>query len=152
MLTTLFSDTTKKGYGANKLVGREKEISPVHQLKKGLPPMLLFHGTKDKTVPFENASRFTKIANELGNDCKLVSVENVGHGFFNGDFFRKGGGNKYYNLTIYDTDFFLRNLGYVKGKPTLFRELIQVACVGNSNTKAQYSQFFRQRIPNEKLW
>ncbi|MCG1035779.1 alpha/beta hydrolase fold domain-containing protein [Polaribacter sargassicola] len=136
------SDTTKKGYGSEKVVGRETEISPVHQLKKGLPPMLIFHGTKDKTVPFENAKRFNRIANELENDCKLVAIENVGHGFFNGDFFRKGGGNKYFNLTMYDTDIFLKKLGYLKGKPTLSRELIKIACVGDGNTKTQFLQGF----------
>jgi predicted esterase len=56
---------------------------------------LNFHGTNDTTVPFENAERFTRLMNEAGNDCELVTIDGVGHGFFNGDFFREGYGNKY---------------------------------------------------------
>lgn len=139
-------DTTEKGYGSKKVVGRETEISPSHQVKKDLPPMILFHGKKDTTVPFENATRFNKKMNEIGNDCKLVAVENVGHGFFNSDFFREGGGNKYYNLTIYDTDIFLEKLCYLKGKPTLSREILQVSCIGDSNTKAKYPEFLQEKL------
>ena len=116
-------DTSSKGYGHKRLVGRETEISPVHQIKKGLPPMILFHGKKDTTVPFENATRFTNLMKKAGNSIKLVAVDNVGHGFFNGEFFSKGRGNKYYNLTVYDTDVFLKKLRFLKGKPTLPRDL-----------------------------
>ncbi len=116
-------DTSNKGYGYKRLVGRETEISPVHQIKKGLPPMLLFHGTKDTTVPFENAIRFTNLMKEAGNKIKLLAVDNVGHGFFNGDFFSKNRSNKYYNLTTYDTDVFLKKLRYLKRKPTLVRNI-----------------------------
>jgi acetyl esterase/lipase len=112
-------DTTEKGYGSKKVVGRETEISPCHQVKPNMPPMLNFHGKKDTTVPFENAERFTKLMNEAGNNCTLVSFENVGHGFFNGNFFTNGKGDKYFDFTMYDTDVFLTNLGYLHGKPTI---------------------------------
>lgn len=115
-------DTTEKGYGHKKVAGRETEISPCHQVKKSCPPMLLFHGTEDTTVPFENATRFTTLMQESGNDCELVAVEGVGHGFFNGDFFR-GKGDKYFNICMYDTDVFLNKLGYLKGQPTLNKEI-----------------------------
>ncbi len=130
-------DTTDKGYGHEKLIGRETEISPCHQVKKNMPPMLLFHGTKDTTVPFENAKRFTSLMKEAGNDCELVAIDGVSHGFFNGDFFRKGSGNKYFNLTMYDSDRFLEKLGFLKGQPTLHREIKPVSCVGDSNTSDQ---------------
>ncbi|WP_157961176.1 DUF459 domain-containing protein [Lutibacter citreus] len=139
-------DTTKKGYGYKKVEGRETEISPCHQVKRDMPPMLLFHGTKDKTVPFENAKRFTKLMNKAGNKCELVAVENVGHGFFNGDFFRKGSGNKYFNLTVYKTDVFLRKLGYLKKKPTLSENLKYVSCIGDSNTEATYPKFLQEKL------
>jgi len=38
-------DTTAKGYGSEKVKGRETEISPCHQVKKNIPPTLNFHGT-----------------------------------------------------------------------------------------------------------
>lgn len=112
-------DTTKKGYGAKKVVGRETEISPCHQVKKNLPPMLVFHGKEDKTVPYENAVRFNSLMKAAGNDIKLVSYNEQGHGFFNGSFFRKSSNDKYYNLTTYDTDIFLNKLGFINGNPTI---------------------------------
>jgi acetyl esterase/lipase len=112
-------DTTEKGYGAEKVAGRETEISPCHQIKKDMPPMLVFHGKEDTTVPFENAYRFNELMNKAGNTCELVAVDGVGHGFFNGSFFRPKDGDKYFNLTMYKTDVFLEKLGYLKGKPTI---------------------------------
>lgn len=107
-------DTTEKGYGYKKVVGRETEISPCHQVKKNMPPMLLFHGKKDKTVPFENAERFTRLMNEAGNSCELVAVDDAGHGFFNGHYFRKSNTDDHFNLTMLDTEVFLRELGFLK--------------------------------------
>lgn len=112
-------DTTKKGYGAEKVIGRETEISPCHQVKKDMPPVLVFHGTKDKTVPFENAERFQNLMKLANNSCELISFEGEGHGFFNGSFFRKGNNNKNFNSTMYDTDMFLKKMCFVKGKPTI---------------------------------
>lgn len=141
-------DTTEKGYGHKKVLGRETEISPCHQVKKDMPPMLLFHGKADTTVPFENAERFTMKMKEAGNDCELVAIKGVGHGFFNGDFFRKGSGDKYFNLCMYDSDVFLEKLGFLKGKPTLARNLKHVACVGDSNTQRSYPTYLQQEMGN----
>lgn len=142
-------DTTEKGYGHKKVAGREKEISPCHQIKENMPPVLVFHGTKDKTVPFENAKRFTDLMKKAGNECELVAFENQDHGFFNGDFFRKGTGNKYYNITTYKTDVFLKKLGFLKGKPTLSENIQKVACVGDSNTEATYPKFLQEKLGNK---
>ena len=82
-------DTTEKGYGAKKVAKRETEVSPTNHVTKGVPPTLIFHGTADQTVPFENAERFTKLMQDAGNTCELVPFEGQDHGFFNGSFFRK---------------------------------------------------------------
>lgn len=141
-------DTSDKGYGSEKVKGRETEISPCHQVKTNLPPMLNFHGKKDVTVPFENAERFTRLMKEAGNTCELVTIKTAGHGFFNGDFFRNGTGDKYFNLTMYDSDVFLANLGYLKGKPTINRSLKLLACVGDSNTEREYPHFLQEELGN----
>jgi acetyl esterase/lipase/lysophospholipase L1-like esterase len=143
------SDTTEKGYGSKKVTGRETEISPTDQVKKDMPPMLIFHGTKDRTVPFENAERFTRLMKEAGNDCELFAIKDVDHGAFNGDFFRKGTGNKYFNLTTYKTDVFLKKLCFLKGKPTLSENIKQVSCVGDSNTEATYPKFLQEKLGNK---
>ncbi|KJD37311.1 hypothetical protein PW52_02210 [Tamlana sedimentorum] len=112
-------DTTENGYGAKKVAGRETEISPCHQVKKNAPPMLLFHGKEDKTVPFENAKRFNKLMKKAKNDSKLLAYKNQGHGFFNGSFFRKNSNDTFFNETMYQTDLFLIRLGYISGQPLL---------------------------------
>ena len=76
-------DTTEKGYGATKVRGREQEISPAHHVEAGAPPTIVFHGTKDTTVPFENAERFTAEMKKADNHCELVSFPDQKHGFFN---------------------------------------------------------------------
>ncbi len=82
-------DTTEKGYGRKKFTEEEHLLlSPCHQVKKDLVPTIVFHGTADATVPFENAERFTKLMKKAGNDCVLKSYPDAGHGFFNSKHFR----------------------------------------------------------------
>ena len=99
-------DTTKAGYGAEKVAGRETEASPVHHIAKGVPPAILFHGTADTTVPFANAEAFCAKAREAGSRCELVPYEGQKHGFFNAT--REGG--KFYTDTLGKAEAFLRSL------------------------------------------
>ena len=94
-------DTTEKGYGMEK-VGKDRktEISPCDHVANGIPPTLIFHGTADKTVPFENVERFTKLMNEVRNTCELVPFKGKGHGFFNGSYFRKRKTDDIFNNTM----------------------------------------------------
>ena len=110
-------DTTKKGYGSGKMDGRVTEISPNHHVKTGIPPTLIFHGDADTTVPFENAVRFDSLMKSAHNECKLIVAKGQSHGFFNGKFFRPKNDEKFFIETMYQTDIFLNNLGYLKGNP-----------------------------------
>jgi dipeptidyl aminopeptidase/acylaminoacyl peptidase len=94
-------DTTETGYGLAK-VGEERktEISPVHHVRPGLPPTILFHGTADTTVPFENAERFTQLMIAAGNVCELVPFPKRNHGFFNGSAFRPGSNDVHFFATM----------------------------------------------------
>jgi len=77
-------DTTAKGFGLSKVgEDRQTEISPCHHVSSGVVPTLIFHGSADRTVPFENPKRFTKLMTEAGNICQLEEFEGEGHGFFN---------------------------------------------------------------------
>ncbi len=76
-------DTTESGYGAKKVGNRPEELSPLHHIREDIPPTIIFHGTDDMTVPFNNARMFEQKMKEKGNQCILVSYEGKGHGFFN---------------------------------------------------------------------
>jgi acetyl esterase len=108
-------DTTDKGYGAKSFEpGQQTGISPCHHVRKGIVPTIVFHGTADKTVPFENAERFTRLMKEAGNECVLVPFEGKNHGFFNGSFFRKSNGDEDYDLTMSKSVEFLKENDILK--------------------------------------
>ncbi|MEP5429736.1 MAG: alpha/beta hydrolase, partial [Flavobacteriaceae bacterium] len=81
-------DTTEERFALRFGENRKTEVSPVHHVKNGLAPSIVFHGEEDQTVPFENAEHFLRLMKEAGNDCTLESYKGKGHGFFNGSFFR----------------------------------------------------------------
>jgi acetyl esterase len=102
-------DTTDKGYGAKSFKPEQQtDLSPCHHVRKGIVPTMVFHGTADKTVPFENAERFTKLMKEAGNECVLIPFEGKDHGFFNGSFFRKRGGDADFDVTMKHSVEFLK--------------------------------------------
>lgn len=105
-------DTTSKGYGAKRFSPEQQtNLSPCHQVHAGIVPSLIFHGTKDTTVPFENAERFTRLMKEAGNTCVLVPFEGKGHGFFNGSFFRPANTDVDYDKTMKHSFEFLAEHG-----------------------------------------
>jgi acetyl esterase len=108
-------DTSDKGYGYSRLKEKFELISPVHNVKKGVPPTIFFHGTKDTCVPFANAKDFDERMEKAGNRCELVEFEGRGHGFFNAG---RGGGGDYWEITR-KMDEFLASLGYLEGKPVI---------------------------------
>ena len=91
---------------------RAKEISPIHNLKKAGPPTIVFHGTADKTVPFEQAERFCGEMKRLGSRCEVSPAEGEAHGFFN--YGRNG--SIWYDKTLAQADAFLTSLGYLPAK------------------------------------
>ncbi len=75
-------DTSEKGYGQRKIGERWKELSPVDNPRKGLPPTLILHGTGDVTTPFAGAAEFVKRSRALGNDVRIIAHEGGVHGYF----------------------------------------------------------------------
>jgi acetyl esterase/lipase len=107
-------DTGKKGYGQEKLAGREFEISPVHHITSNVPPTLIMHGKDDNTVPYENVVRFNYLMKQQQNKCTLVAYKKQGHGFFN---YNKS--PKYFKKTLSKTESFLSDLGLLSGQSWL---------------------------------
>jgi acetyl esterase/lipase len=56
-----------------------KEISPLHLIKPGLPPMLLIHGTDDRNVPYSTAKAFADAMKNSNNDFEFQTLEGAPH-------------------------------------------------------------------------
>jgi len=86
-LVLLFAvlDTSPAGYG-NKLIGPDwKSISPLHQIKPGCPPTLIFHGGKDNVTPLATVRRYAERMTDAKNVCELVIEPDGPHGHLNRD-------------------------------------------------------------------
>jgi acetyl esterase len=103
-------NTMPEGYGSERLGDKAESISPAHHVIPKIPPTLIFHGTADKTVPFENITDFQDKMEAAGNICYVVPFREQGHGFFN--YGRSD--NKYYELTTEKMLSFLMELKYIK--------------------------------------
>jgi acetyl esterase/lipase len=104
-------DTGKKGYGQEKLAGREFELSPVHHITSIVPVTLIMHGKADTVVPYENVHRFNYLMKQQGNKCTLVGYKKQGHGFFN---YKKS--PKYFKKTLTKTEAFLEENELLRGE------------------------------------
>jgi acetyl esterase len=70
--------------GLRKNLGVDPEsLSPIHHVRKDLPPAIIFHGEADTTVPISTARVFTERMSAFGNRCELKSYPDAPHGFFN---------------------------------------------------------------------
>jgi acetyl esterase len=101
----------KRGRSDRGFGNRVKDLSPLQHVKKGVPPCIIFHGTADRTVPFESVERFCAAMKKSGNVCRLVPFEGKGHGFFN---YGRDKDNSSFKRTIQEADRFLTTLGYLK--------------------------------------
>ncbi len=55
--------------------------SPIKQLSKDDSPMLILHGTADKTTPLEQSTRFHEAALAAGVQSELIIIEDAPHSF-----------------------------------------------------------------------
>ena len=55
------------------------DISPLHYLRKDLPPILIVHGTADKSVPYPGSVNFQVADKALGNSCEIITLKGAPH-------------------------------------------------------------------------
>ncbi len=113
-------DNGPGGYGYEWIGERYKSFSPLHNIRKELPPTIFFLGTNDDLVPVEIAKYYKKAYEKAGNRLDLFLYEGQPHGFFN---LKKS--TEFYEKTVRETDLFLKSLGYLTGEPTISATKIQ---------------------------
>jgi acetyl esterase len=106
-------DNGPGGYGYERISDSYLNFSPLHNLKEGAPPTIIFLGTKDNLIPVETAEYYKTVMEKVGSKCVLKLYEGEGHGFFNYDKFEN------YKPTVSEADNFLQSLGYLKTEPTI---------------------------------
>lgn len=57
-----------------------KRVSPTTYVRRGLPPVMIIHGSADPIVPHDQAVRLQKALNGAGVPNELFTVEGGGHG------------------------------------------------------------------------
>ena len=107
-------DLSTKGVGHSKFPDRKmaRRADLMKHLRRRLPPMIIFHGTADRVVPFENSQRFSRKMWWRGNTCKLRPFETQGHGFFNFNV-----NPRFYEQTLVEADELLTDKKFLQPLP-----------------------------------
>lgn len=75
-------DCSPQGFG-NNICGEDwQKFSPLYQVRAGMPPCLIFHGTGDTITPYAGVLEFGKKTVALGNTCDLIITPNAQHTWF----------------------------------------------------------------------
>jgi len=106
-------DNGPGGYGFDRIGNDYKNFSPLHNIKKGAPPTIIFLGTHDALIPVETVEYYKMVMEKVNSRCELKLYEGEPHGFFNHNNF------EYYKKTVFETDKFLQSLGYLDNEPEI---------------------------------
>ena len=106
-------DNGPSGYGYARIGDAYKNFSPLHNIKKGAPPTIIFQGTNDNLIPVETVQNYQTVMKKEGSRCELLLYEGKEHGFFNYNKFEN------YKNTVAEADLFLQSLGYLKKDPII---------------------------------
>jgi acetyl esterase/lipase len=108
-------DNGPEGYGYKTVTEYWKDISPLHNIRKGVPPAIVFFGSNDNCVPVTTVKAFEKQMAEAGNTCETHIYDGENHGFFH----ISKGGRKMFEDVLVKADAFLVKHGYLKGPNTV---------------------------------
>jgi acetyl esterase len=106
-------DNGPGGYGYQRIGSSYKSFSPIHNIKEGAPPTIIFLGTEDMYIPVETVKYYQMVMQKVNSECELFLYEGKKHGFFNYSKFEN------YNDTVSKADMFLQSLGYLKKEPII---------------------------------
>jgi len=103
-------DNGPGGYGYERIGEAYKDFSPLHNIREGAPPTIMFLGTEDVLIPVETARYYKTVMEKVGSRCELCLYEGEGHGFFN------YGRSEHYDSTVKAADRFLVSLDFLEEK------------------------------------
>ena len=106
-------DNGPDGVGYERIGDAYKNFSPLHNIKKGAPPTIIFQGTNDNLIPVETVKNYQTVMRKEGSRCELFLYEGKEHGFFNYNKLEN------YKNTVSEADHFLQSLGYLKKEPII---------------------------------
>ena len=104
-------DNGPKGYGHSRVQPRWKTISPMHNIRKGAPPTIVFLGTKDDLIPVATGEEYDRRMKAAGSPSELHLYKDATHGFFN-----QGRPGDHYADTVAKMDAFLVKHGWLQKK------------------------------------
>jgi acetyl esterase/lipase len=108
-------DNGPGGWGHATVADYWQKISPMANIRKGMPPAIVFLGRADKLIPVATGEAFQQKMRDVGSRSELYLYDNAPHGFFNESKY----GGRFYRDTVHTMDEFLTSLGYLSGKPTI---------------------------------
>jgi acetyl esterase/lipase len=111
-------DNGPNGYGYDRVKDYWEYFSPIHNLKAGGPPAIVFFGDSDALVPVPTAEEYQKRMHDLGMRSELHVFADQSHGFFNWSS-DKSPEKEIVIATFTAMDTFLTSLGYLKGESTV---------------------------------
>ncbi|MGJ8656014.1 MAG: alpha/beta hydrolase [Akkermansiaceae bacterium] len=100
------------GYGHERVKDYWEDISPHHNIVKGLPPTIAFFGSKDKHVPVATINAFQAAMEKVGNESASHIYEGQTHGFFH----ISKGGRAMFEDVLTKTDAFLVKQKFLTGE------------------------------------
>jgi len=111
-------DVTRKGIGFERFPDAKtaKRLSPLHQVKKGLPPAVIVHGASDRLVPVGPVRKFARLWKRKRNEMAFHAYEGAEHSFYNFNV-----NQRLYEMSLEDIDAFLTRLFFLP-PPDVFVE------------------------------
>jgi acetyl esterase/lipase len=114
LFNPILDTSSKRGFGVDRFPTPElaRHASLMGAIRKGLPPMVIFHGTADRVVPVDISETFEKKMRRKRNAIMLMPFEGQGHGFFNLNV-----SFDFYQSTLSAIDEFLVVEGFIEPDP-----------------------------------
>lgn len=97
-----------------------KRLSPLKTVRRKAPPMIFFHGKRDRVTPFATVEKFVKSMRWRRNKIELVDYESAEHAFFNFNV-----SDQHYEWSVSAADRFLVDLKILPPPPVIDEGIVE---------------------------